>query len=123
MPTTKTLPFDAAEFLTDPADQAEVLNDALASGSAEYVAVALGTIARARGMSAVARKVGVSREGLYKALSDKGDPKLTTFLGVLSALKIEIAARPAADTARPRKPKTRAGRTAKKAKTAPARAA
>lgn len=121
--TTKTYPFDPAKYLTSPESQTELINDALASGSAEYVAVALGTIARARGMSAVARKVGVSREGLYKALSDKGDPKLTTFLGVLSALKIEIAARPAAGTARPRKPKTPTRGTAKKAKTVPARAA
>lgn len=93
-PTTKTIRFDAAEFFTDPADQAELLNEALASGSAAFVANVLGTIARARGMSKVAQEVGVTREGLYKALSDKGDPKLTTFLGVLSALRLELAAKP-----------------------------
>ncbi|MFN4018550.1 MAG: addiction module antidote protein [Reyranella sp.] len=91
---TKTIPFDAAEFFTDPADQAELLNEAFASGNAAFVANVLGTIARARGMSKVAQEVGVTREGLYKALSDKGDPKLTTFLGVLSALQLELAARP-----------------------------
>lgn len=91
---TKTIPFDAAEFFADPVDQAELLNEALASGNAAFVANVLGTIARARGMSRVAQEVGVTREGLYKALSDKGDPKLTTFLGVLSALQLELAARP-----------------------------
>ncbi|NQW54278.1 MAG: putative addiction module antidote protein [Rhodospirillales bacterium] len=91
---TRTIPFDAAEFFSDPADQAELLNEALASGNAAFVANVLGTIARARGMAKVAQEVGVTREGLYRALSDKGDPKLTTFLGVLSALQLELAAKP-----------------------------
>lgn len=98
---TKTIPFDAAEFFTDPVDQAELLNEALASGNAAFVANVLGTIARARGMAQVAEEVGVTREGLYKSLSDKGDPKLTTFLGVLSALQIKLAAKPDKSRKRP----------------------
>ena len=79
--TTKTLAFDPAEHLTDPADQVGLLSDALATGNAAYIANALGTIARARGMSDVARGAGVTREALYKSLTEKGDPKLTTFMG------------------------------------------
>jgi len=75
--TTKTLPFDPAKHLTDPVDQADLLNDALATGNTAYIANALGTIARARGMSGVARGAGVTREALYKSLNKKGDPNLT----------------------------------------------
>jgi probable addiction module antidote protein len=89
---TRTLPFDAAEHLADPVDQAELLTDALATGNAAYIANALGTIARARGMSAVARGAGVTREALYKSLNRKGDPKLTTFIGVLKTMKIQLTA-------------------------------
>jgi probable addiction module antidote protein len=92
---TKTIPFDPAEHLTDPADQAELLNDALDTGDAVYIANALGTIARARGMSEVARGAGVTREALYKAFSDRGDPKLSTLLGVLRTLDLKLSARPA----------------------------
>jgi len=92
--TTKTLPFDPAEHLADPADQVELLTDALATGNAAYIANALGTIARARGMSDVARGAGVTREALYKSLTKKGDPKLTTFMSVLRTMKIQLTARP-----------------------------
>lgn len=88
----KTEPFDAARYLTSPESQAELLNDALASGDAAYVAHALGVIARARGMSVVAREAGVSREALYKALSENGDPRLTTLLGVVRALGVTLTA-------------------------------
>lgn len=91
---TKTLPFDPAEHLANPEDQADLLNDALASGDAVYIANALGTIARARGMSEVARGAGVTREALYKAFSAKGDPKLSTLLGVLKTLDFRLSARP-----------------------------
>ena len=89
----KTEPFDAARYLTSPESQAELLNDALASGDAGYVANALGVIARARGMTEVAREAGVTREALYKALSENGDPRLTTLLGVARALGVTLTAR------------------------------
>ncbi len=89
----KTEPFDAARYLTSPESQAELLNDALASGEASYVAHALGVIARARGMTEVAREAGVTREALYKALSEDGDPRLTTLLGVARALGVTFSAR------------------------------
>jgi probable addiction module antidote protein len=88
----KTEPFDAAQYLTRPQAQEELLNDALASGDAGYVAHALGVIARARGMSEVARQAGVTREALYRALSEGGDPRLTTLLGVARALGVRLTA-------------------------------
>jgi probable addiction module antidote protein len=92
MTMVKTEPFDAARYLTSPESQAELLNDALASGDAGYVAQALGVIARARGMSEVARQAGVTREALYRALSENGDPRLTTLLGVARALGVTLTA-------------------------------
>jgi probable addiction module antidote protein len=88
----RTEPFDAALYLTSPSSQEELLNDALASGDARYVSQALGVIARARGMTAVAREAGVTREALYKALSENGDPRLTTLLGVARALGVTLTA-------------------------------
>jgi len=88
----KTEPFDAARYLTSPETQEELLNDALASGDASYVSQALGVIARARGMTGVAREAGVTREALYKALSENGDPRLTTLLGVARALGVTLTA-------------------------------
>lgn len=86
----ETVPFDAAEHLTSEAAQMELLAEALESGDAKFIAVALGTIARARGMTKVAKDTGVSRMALYKALSSEGDPKLSTVLGVLNALGIKL---------------------------------
>jgi probable addiction module antidote protein len=111
----KTTPFDPAEYLTDPEAQAELLNDAFESGDAGYIANALGTIARAKGMTAVARGAGVTREALYKALTPTGDPKLTTFVSVLRTLKIDLSARPAKTGARKRPAPDRSRKTARKA--------
>jgi probable addiction module antidote protein len=88
----KTEPFDASVYLSSPESQEELLNDALASGDARYVSQALGVIARARGMTEVAREAGVTREALYKALSENGDPRLTTLLGVARALGVTLKA-------------------------------
>jgi probable addiction module antidote protein len=87
---TQTLPFDTAEHLTSPEAQAELLADAVESGNAGYLATALGTIARARGMTGVAKEAGVTREALYKALSADGDPRLSTFVGVVRALGLKM---------------------------------
>ncbi len=87
-----TVPFDAACYLESPEAQAELINDAFASGDAKYIAAALGTIARARGMTKVAKEAGVTREALYRALSPDGDPRLSTLLGVMKALKLSIRA-------------------------------
>ena len=86
-----THPFDAALYITEPDDQAEHLADAFASGEPAFVTIALGTVARARGMTETAKASGVTREALYRALSPKGDPRLSTLLGVVKALGFQLA--------------------------------
>ncbi|XKM42919.1 addiction module antidote protein [Rhizobium ruizarguesonis] len=68
------------------------MEDAFESGDAGYIAHALGVVAKARGMSRVARDAGVTREALYKSLSEKGDPKLSTLIGVAAALGYKLTA-------------------------------
>ena len=93
----ETVPFDAAEFLTDAQSQTELVQDAFDSGDVGHIAHALGIVARARGMTQVAKDAGVTREALYRALSQKGDPRLSTLLGVLKALGISLHAEKAPD--------------------------
>jgi probable addiction module antidote protein len=90
----ETIPFDAAEFFPDIASQEKLIADALESGNAGYIAAALGTVARARGMAKVAKEAGVTRSSLYKALSPEGDPQLTTLLGVMKALGVKLSSQP-----------------------------
>lgn len=94
--TIKTTIFDASEYLHDPEAQAELLADAFETGDHAYITHALGVVARARGMSGIAKDAGVTREALYKALSETGDPKLSTLLGVMKALGVQLTAKPAA---------------------------
>jgi probable addiction module antidote protein len=92
----RTVPFDAAEFLGNEETQLAYLNAVLAEGDAKAMVAALGTVARARGMSRVAERAGLGRESLYKALSDSGNPAFATIVGVVSALgyTFEIRAAP-----------------------------
>jgi len=90
----KLTPFDASEYLDDADSQAELLNDALASGHAGYIADAIGVIARARGMTELQRLTGLDRSTLYAALREEGNPTLDTLMRVLDALKIELQAAP-----------------------------
>jgi len=92
----KTIPYDPAEDLADDKDQIELLTEAFASGDRKFIAVALGAVARARGMSGIAEKAGVTRPALYKALSETGDPQLSTLLGVVNALGLKLAVEPVA---------------------------
>lgn len=69
----KPLPYDPARHLTSPEAQAALLSDAMQTGDAGYIANALGVIARARGMTEVARGAGITREALYRALSEDGE--------------------------------------------------
>ena len=87
----KTTPFDPAEHLSEEG-HAELLADAFASGNGAYIADALGIVARARGMTQVAKDAGITREALYRALSTDGDPRLSTLLGVAKALGVRITA-------------------------------
>ena len=86
-----TIPFDAAEYIDTPEAQAELLADAFETGDAAYIANALVVVARARGMTAIAKDAGITREALYKALSERGDPRLSTLLGVAKALGVKLS--------------------------------
>ena len=87
----ETRPWDAAEALNTPADIAAYLDAYLEDGTPEELLRALSTIARSRGMSELARQTGISREALYRAFSDNGNPTLDTLLRVLKALGVRLA--------------------------------
>ena len=97
--TLEPIPFEASEFFETVDSQALLLTDALETGDCAYIAHAFGVIAKARGMTGIARDAGVTREALYKALSEKGDPKLSTLLGVAKALGLKFTVVPASDAA------------------------
>jgi len=88
----RLLPFDAARYLTDDAAIAEYMTAVLETGDSNLLLLALGDIARARGMAQVARDAGLSRESLYKALSRNGNPSLATILKVTKALGMRLHA-------------------------------
>lgn len=95
MKKTKTRRYDTAEQLDSPHEIAAYIEAALEDGDARVIAHALGTVARARGMSEIARKTGLGRESLYKALSPDGNPTLATVLKVVRALGVRLNAEPA----------------------------
>ncbi len=86
----KTTAWDPAEYLSTPRSVAAYLEAAFEDGDPALIATALGDVARAQGMTQLASQAGVTREALYKALSPNGDPRLSTFLGVMKALGIKI---------------------------------
>ncbi len=91
---TKTIPYNVAEQLRTPEEMAAYLDAWLAEApeDAAGIARALGDIARAKGMSQVARDAGLSRESLYKALSETGNPTFATVLKVAKALGLRLHA-------------------------------
>ena len=96
MTKTATQVWDAAEHLKSEDDMALYLQAALEEGDPGLVAAALGDIARAKGMSQIARETGLGRESLYKALSPEGNPEFSTVLKVIKALGLQLHAQPAA---------------------------
>ena len=92
MAKTRTRLYDAAEYLKTPEDMADYLEAALEDGDPRVIVHALGNIARARGMSQIAREAGLGRESLYKALSPDGNPEFATVLKVVRALGIKLHA-------------------------------
>ncbi len=92
---TKTIAYDVAEQLRTPEEMAAYLDAWFeeAPDDAAGIARALGDIARARGMAQVARDAGLSRESLYKALSENGNPSFATVLKVARALGVRLNAR------------------------------
>lgn len=95
MAKTKTLPWDPAEHLETETDMAAYLEAALEEGDPALVAAALGDIARAKGMTQLARETGLGRESLYKALSPSGNPEFATVMKVVAALGLKLHATPA----------------------------
>jgi probable addiction module antidote protein len=91
----KTRPFDPAKYLDNDEAIADYLTDALETGDPAFVSDAFGVVARARGMSGVARTAGMSRESLYRALSADGNPKFETVLRVMHALGLQFSVNPA----------------------------
>ena len=94
MRKTKTTRYDVAEHLRTLEEMAAYLEACLdeAEGDAAFIAKALGDIARARGMTQVARDTGLSRESLYKALSGERSPDFDTILKVVNALGLRLHA-------------------------------
>jgi probable addiction module antidote protein len=94
MVKTVTTRFDVAEHLRTPEEMAAYLEACLeeAEGDAAFVAKALGDLARAKGMTQVARDSGLSRESLYKALSGERSPSFETILKVIDALGLRLHA-------------------------------
>jgi probable addiction module antidote protein len=91
----KATRFDAADYLRTPEDCAYFLTDALETNDPAQIAQALGVLARARGMSVIAKRTGLSREGLYKVLGDKGNPEIATILRILQVLDLKLVVQPA----------------------------
>ncbi len=85
-------PYDSADYLVSVEDAAAYLEAALEEGGDDpaFVAQALGTIARSGNVSELARRVGMSREGLYKALSGDGNPSFATIMKVAKALGLKL---------------------------------
>lgn len=91
----KTTPFDPAEYLDSQEAMAEYMSAALESGDPAVIADALGVVARAKGMTQIAKESGLGRESLYKALSATGNPEFGTIMRVVGALGLKLVAAPA----------------------------
>jgi probable addiction module antidote protein len=82
----KTTPYDVCDYLETEEDIRAYLDEALASNDSQMIALALGNVARKKGMTKIAEEAGLSRESLYKSLSNTGNPELGTVTKVLKAL-------------------------------------
>ena len=90
----KASKFDAADYLTSPQAIADYLSEAFETGDESFVAEALGTVARAKGITGIANETGLSREGLYRSLSGQGRPELATAMKVLDAFDMQLVVKP-----------------------------
>jgi probable addiction module antidote protein len=93
MAKTKTRTWDATEYLESEEDMASYLEAALEEDDPALFAAALGDIARAKGMTQIAREAGLGRESLYKALSADGNPEFATILKVVRSLGLKLHAK------------------------------
>ena len=97
----ETTKFDVQDHLKTPEDRAAYLQIAFEEGDPQYITHALNDVARAIGMTDVAKAAGITREGLYKALGPTGDPKLSTFIGIMRAVGVQMTTAPANTTEHP----------------------
>lgn len=93
--TTVTRPWDPIDYLQSDEDMLLYLDAALEEGDPVLIVAVLGDIARAKGMTQVARDAGMGRESLYKALSPSGNPEFATVLKVMQALGLRFHVEPA----------------------------
>ena len=91
----KITQFDAADYLNTEERQVAYIATALESGDADFVRDALGLVAHARGMTGIAKKAGLNRESLYKALGETGNPEFGTVMRIVRALGLTLSAYPA----------------------------
>ncbi|TPJ65212.1 addiction module antidote protein [Mesorhizobium sp. B2-7-1] len=89
-----TSKWDAAKFLDTEDDIVAYLDAVMEEGDLSFLCKALGDVARSRGMTEIAKKTGMSRESLYKALSEKGNPSLSTVAAVLDAMGLRLSVAP-----------------------------
>jgi len=94
--TIKTVPWDAATYLESETDVADYLAAAFEAGDLDDVTHALATIARARGMTEMARSAGLARGSLYKGIGEGANPTLATLFSVLKALNVSLSIKPKA---------------------------
>jgi probable addiction module antidote protein len=90
----ETAKWDVSEFLDSEEAIFAYIEAAFEDGDPAVITKALGNVARARGMTAIAKDAGVTREALYKALSENGDPRLSTLIGVAKALGLKLSVTP-----------------------------
>ena len=90
----KLIPFDAARYLDDDEAIAEYMTAVLEADDPDLVLLALGDVARAKGMSQVAKDAGLGRESLYKALAPGAKPRFDTIMQVARALGVKLSAQP-----------------------------
>ena len=95
---SQLVPFDATKYLTDDAAIAEYMNAVLEAEDPELLLLALGDVARARGMSQVAKDAGLGRESLYKAPAPGAKPRFDTVMKVARALGVRLTAHPVEQT-------------------------
>ena len=90
--TIKLIPFDAARYLDDDEAVAEYMTAVLETNDSDLLLLALGDVARAKGMAQVAKDAGLGRESLYKALTPGAKPRFDTVLKVARALGVKFTA-------------------------------
>ena len=93
---SKTTKFDVAEYLDSPEMIAAYIEAAMEEGDPAFIARAIGDVARAIGMSQIAAKAGLSREALYKGLTENGNPTLSTLSKVFETMGLRLSVQPIA---------------------------